>query len=254
MLARLVLLLAFAAVAVLGQTPAFVNATAADNSSSATLSTSAISLTTGNTIVVFAGFSNACGTVRGFVTDTAGNYYPQTPTVTLYVSGQAICTGAWVVTNAIGNASNVYTINWSAAITSSVIAAVQVSVSGGVLAVDVHGSAINCSSCTSVTSGNYTTTFTNEILIAVASHAAANGGSWTFDTGAGWTSAATGSPGARIAAQYKVVSSIQTTQTTTMQNATSGTLNIGIVGLGVTNPSGSKSAGPNTLAGPNKID
>ncbi len=201
-----------------GAAPTFVNAAASDDgfTSGTTWDTNQvggpgpISLTTGNTVWVIAGFNNVCGAITGTVTDTAMNMYTQ---IGGLVSENSVgsCLGAWKTVNATGNASNVYTITWSTTVALRTIGVIQMN---GGSAPDVDTSAEGtAASGTTVTSGSFTTSQANEFLVAgfqVALTSCTPDTGWTIPGGGqslenGW-----------LCMQTKTVSAIQTGATTTM--------------------------------------
>lgn len=78
------------------------------------LAAPAKSMTTGNTVVVFVKWENAAPNVVDSVTDTAGNTYTEI-TEFAHSSGVEPSGAMYYSTNITGNASNVVTVNFSAA-------------------------------------------------------------------------------------------------------------------------------------------
>jgi len=183
-----------------------VNTAVDEGSASATtVAAPATSLTAGNLLVVTA---RSAGITISGVADTAGNTYTR-------ITG-VITTGAtphhldlWYAQNTLGNASNVVTVTFSSsAATRSVITA-QYSGLKTTGALDV--SATGLSSGVSVTSGNYTTTQADELIVAGV-NSETTGNSWT--PGSGFTLRATGD--SKIQYIDRTVSTIQTAQHASM--------------------------------------
>jgi len=165
----------------------------------------------GHLIVVFTSTFEGAGTVSS-VTDTAGNTYVRV------LAGQGeqnnstnVFGQIWYAKNCLGNAANVVTVNYSASITFSWCAAVDVA--GADTSSPLDTSAVNTGAAsTSHTTGAYTTTSANEILFVL--DMASNAGFSLNSINNGYSVDATvlGSGGLG----HKIVSSIITAETTTV--------------------------------------
>lgn len=196
-----------------GPAPTLVNAVSADDgfTSGTAYSTAATSLTTGNTVWVVAGFNNVCGGNTATITDTAGNTYTQ---IGGYVSEASVgsCLGQWKSTGVTGHASNVYTVTWNTTVSLRTIGAIQTTGGSNPPVVDTSAEG-SASGGTTVTSGPFTTTQANELLLAGMQVALT---SCTADTGWAIPTGGQSTPDGWLCLQTKTTSSIQTGATTTM--------------------------------------
>ncbi len=167
-----------------------------------TIATPATSLTAGNLLVVTATSYDV--SISG-VADTAGNTYTR---ITGAITGSPQHIDLWYAQNTLGNASNVVTVTFAQAASDRFVIAAQYSGLKTAGALDV--SATGVISDVSVTSGAYTTTQADELIVASVHSQIDN----TWTPGSGFTLQATGGAGF----QYidRIVSAIQTSQTASM--------------------------------------
>jgi len=175
-----------------------------DFASDTTIATPATSLTAGNLLVVTA---LSAGVSISGVADTAGNTYTRiTGVITDATTPRHL--DLWYAQNTLGNAGNVVTVTFSSAAQDRGVIAAQYSGLKITGALDV--SATGLSEEVTVTSGAYTTTQADELIVAAVNSEVDH----TWTPGSGFTLQAFGAP----TLQYidRIVSTIQTSQTASM--------------------------------------
>jgi hypothetical protein len=187
--------------------------------SSTNLAVTAASLTAGNFIVVGTRTYTGEKTVTS-VTDTAGNtYYKASGRQATYTTTR---TEIWYAYNVLGNASNTVTVNMSAGVQYWGVVTAQYSGISKISPLDTTVSG-DTATGTTVTSGNFTTTVANELIIAFAEYDSTVGQTWT----AGGTYAIQKQDASTVVAlEDKIVSSVQTNTTASMTLGTSRNLSI----------------------------
>jgi hypothetical protein len=166
----------------------------------------AINAVTGNFIVVGTRGVNITG-----VADTAGNTYTK---IAYYAGAGSTNITFWYAYNITGNASNIVTATFASNTGYYNIAVAQYSgIRTASDPLDVYDTAQ--ATGTSVTSGAFTTTNANDLIIC---YAANNSIAGTNSAGAGFTLR---SAGALATFQEKIVSSIQTGATVSISNSSS---------------------------------
>jgi hypothetical protein len=184
--------------------------------SSAALTAAATSLTTGNAIIVGARFYDPTGTVTvSSVTDTAGNTYIQGPPK--FASGTGEHLVIWHALNVTGHASNVVSVNLSAAVQFWGVVTAQYSGIATSSAYDTTATALNGGA--TMTTGAFTTAQAEEVIFAVA-QVANTGQTWT--AGSGYTIRAQDASNVTVV-QDKIVLAIQTGVTTSIDCSDAGT-------------------------------
>ncbi len=164
-----------------------------DNSGTSVSSTSlpATSLTGGNLIVVaFSTFKFFAAAPTGAVTDTAGNTYTEVGTgINSNVGFNSL--HVWYCENAVGNAANVITITYSAQSSYNSVVSAQYSDVSLSSALDVFDASKEISDVTSHTSGAFTTSQGNEIVVVFAGTQSST--TDTYTAGSGYVIQETGS-------------------------------------------------------------
>ncbi len=191
---------------------ALVNTDAASDysgTSSATLNSAGQNHTAGNLIVVGLSIYNPTNVYSvGTITDTAGNNY--VPVDTEFDATNTTTTAIYYSKNIIGNASNVISINISGgSVQYWGFCVLQYSGSDTASPYDqtAYGEAV---ATTTVTSGTFTTTASNEVLVSV-SRSDSTIPTWT--AGSGYTIEKLDPAGGGVMMQDKIVSAIQTSVT-----------------------------------------
>jgi hypothetical protein len=178
---------------------------------SAALTAAATSLTAGNAIIVAARFFDTTSTVVvSSVTDTAGNTYGAGPAK--LTSGGAEQLIIWFALNTLGHASNVVSVNLSAAVQFWGVVTAQYSDLATASAYDTTANATSGGG--TMTTGAFTTDTADELLFAVA-QVAGTGRTWTPTAGGGYTIRAQDADNVTVV-QDKIVSAIQTGVTTSI--------------------------------------
>lgn len=193
---------------------AYVNSGAGgvDTVAGTSISASAISAITGNFIVVSVRAYSIKDNFVSSVTDTAGNTY--TKATSILQSGDGL--ELWYAYNITGNASNVITANLDGSYRYRYIIAAQYSgVYTGGDPLDVTATGGHAGGSASITSGTFTTTQADELVVASATIAQSNT-SWT--AGSGYTKRAD-SPQAVTSLEDKIVSSLLTNDTASYTNS-----------------------------------
>ena len=190
-------------------TIAFVNATAAsDNSGTndATLALPALSVTTGNALVVATSAVANGGTwPPTSITDTAGNTFNLIVTGSWDASDNVSC---YLALNVTGNASDVITTNFNGAWNFAAMVAAQYSGAATSSAVDTSFVGSNSGTQgTTHTTNAFTTTNANDALVVVDRILFNN--NQTFTAGAGYTLEASDAAAQQIALEDKIVSATQ---------------------------------------------
>ena len=183
-------------------------------SSSNTIQIPATSLTSGNLIVIGIRYNSSTATCS--ISDTAGNTYTQAGS---YILNGTDRISMWYAKNTIGNANNVVTVSLSVSCTYRYASSIQVSGLDIINPLDTTASG-TVSNGTVITSGSFTTSTVKEIIISMA-QVASIAGSWT--AGTGYTKQVDSYQNV-TSMQYKVVSEIQTSVTTSMTNTNSADL------------------------------
>lgn len=204
---------------------AFVNCRAAGDDSVTVVNTAATSHTAGNHLYVVAGFREACGSITMTITNTAGDTFDLIPVngSTDYLDNTNLtCQGQWEAKNIIGNASDVVTLTVSQSVRFPAVSVAQASGLDTASPFDVKQTGIEVSDGV-VTSGSFTTTTANQIIYGGAKMYT-GGPAPTPDTGytlpADCFESFTGS----LAIEYKIVSAIQTTVTTSLDASGGGSI------------------------------
>lgn len=144
------------------KTIAFVNATGANNASSAgTIATPAFSVTAGNTIIVSVSSYTATKQTVSSITDTAGNTY--TRCGNREAGDASHDQEVWVAANILGNASNVVTVTFSGSAAWRYVIAAQYSGLATSSPYDVGSALIITASGTTHTTNTAVTTVANEL-------------------------------------------------------------------------------------------
>lgn len=177
-------------------------------SAGATVATTAFAATTGNFIFVAVRWYSGDGVA---VSDTAGNTYVQIDPVN---TGTGTYMASFYVKNIIGNASNVVTATLTNGGHAAIYAA-QYSGLSTTAPLDAHSTGFNASG-TSVSTGTFTTTVANEVMVAVAMNGEA-GSSPT--AGSGYTLRNTDTTEGASALEDQIVTSIQTSVTASMSGS-----------------------------------
>jgi len=203
---------------------AFVNCKGAGSagSSVSTLQSGAISATAGNAVYIYAVFKAACGASTLTVSDLDSDTFTAIGSKVANASG-AMCSYMWYCKNLVGNASEKYTVNWtgggSAPLSFSVI---QFSGQDTSSPFDQTATPGFGNVATTATTGTWTTTSANEIMVTgMGSYALSR--TWTGDTG--WTldSTCLAPSDQNATIQYKIVSSTQTGISTVVTISGAGT-------------------------------
>lgn len=179
--------------------------------------------TTAGSMLIVAGAQGTDNTSTETVSDSAGNTYTQTASG--YTSSGAANRGAmWVKANALAVTSVTITFNVSQANPMVFVLEFTRGVTASAEDTSVNS---NTAAGTSLTSGTYTTTNANDVLVYFM-RSGAGQASWT--PGAGFTipnnNLTTGASGSntRAAIQYQIVSATQAAQTTSMSCTASSSL------------------------------
>lgn len=187
---------------------AFVSTSTAGGVAAATTATTSINTISGNLLSVECRHGTTFVNPTS-VTDTIGNTYTNAVIASNTVAGAI--SGYWAISSG-SNAANIVSCNFASSVSNRVIAVQQHSGIAQTNPLDVTSTAATASSVTSLTSGAYTTTNANEVIITYVD--ANSDGSVTSVsapfTATFLTAAAFGNGGA-----YNIVSTIQTAQTVT---------------------------------------
>lgn len=197
-----------------------VNSTASFAAASVTsISATATSLTAGNLIVVVARIGSADVWVSS-ITDTAGNVYNLAAMERGYASVTRM--EMWYCQNALGNASNVVTANFSGSTSNNAIATVQYSGIALTNALDVSSSISTTSATVAVRA--MTSTVANAVIV-MAAEIDATATTWT--AGSGFTTVVQDASHV-VHLEDQIVSTIQSAITPTTTSSNSGTAKAGI--------------------------
>lgn len=185
--------------------------------SSAALTAAATSLTAGNAIIVGARWFDPTNTITvSSVTDTAGNTYGAGPATLTSGSEQL---AIWFALNVSGHASNVVSMNLSAAVQYWGVVTAQYS---GLATSSAYDTTANATSGGgTMTTGAFTTDTADEVLFALA-QVAITGETWSPTAGGGYTIRAQDASNVTVV-QDKIVSAIQTGVTTSIDCSDAGT-------------------------------
>jgi hypothetical protein len=137
-----------------------VTAANSSTSTSTTIAASALNTAAGDLVVVVARAGS--NVTINSTADTAGNVY--TP-LTAQANGGNGGLRLFYTLNATANAANVVTVTYSATNTFRFIYVWDIPVSGGLAKFDVEGGALSTSSVSTLTSSNFSTTGTDEIVL-----------------------------------------------------------------------------------------
>lgn len=193
---------------------AFVSTSTAGGTAAATTATTSINTISGNLLSVECRHGTTFVNPTS-VTDTIGNTYTNAVIASNTVAGAI--SGYWAISSG-SNASNIVSCNFASSVSNRVIAVQQHSGTAQTNPLDVTSTAATASSVTSLTSGAYTTTNANEVIITYVD---ANSDGTVTSVSSPFvpvflTAAAFGNGGA-----YNIVSTIQTAQTVTWNFALS---------------------------------
>lgn len=182
-------------------------------SATASITTGTFNLATGSLIVVFAENSTS-STDSQTVTDTAGNTF--TPIQTASADSTHLIQ-VFYAKNTTANANDAVTCHFSPS--ASFLSCLELVYTGAdtTAPLDTNFTGNSSTAGTTATSGTFTTTKPNEVLVAGAVW---ESGSNVFSAGTGYTKEVTDT-NAIGSAEDKIVSSIQTSVTATMTNTAS---------------------------------
>lgn len=208
--------------------PTFVNAQSNENSGSSvtTIATAGISHTAGNALAVGCSFNISGASPTVTVTNTAGDTFTQ---VDKFDDGfTLITTATFYAKNIAGNASDVVTCTLSTARTTPGITVMQFTGLNTSAPLDQHVTG-NTDSSATVTSASFTTTSASEVIVAFGTaYTELNPQTWTADTGYTIPSGGASGFGASVG-EYKIVSSIQTAVTASLNWSVPNFMNIGVM-------------------------
>ena len=226
----------------------FVGSTQGSTTSSATsIATSAIKSSTGDFVFISAG--HVVGTSAPLsISDTCGNTYTHASSLDFNPSATSVVT-TWYSIGITGCSSNVFTANWGSSVNSPNIVAREYNPNGATITVDITPSPTTSSAAgqTSFTSPAFTTTGTNEVIIA--NMGVGSSASFTLGTIAGQSATnfqQTGATFGIIGTEDLIVASIETGVTASMNfnsNSNTGMSIIAFKGSGGSSFKGSITSG-----------